>query len=56
MALSFFSSIVDKDLKILEIGTHNGEFSKYLSNNLPNSKIYTIDISSSDHNFKSLSR
>ena len=47
----FFSSIVDKDLKILEIGTHNGEFSKYLSNNLPNSKIYTIDISSSDHNF-----
>ena len=22
----FFSSIVDKDLKILEIGTHNGEF------------------------------
>lgn len=47
----FFSSIVDKDLKILEIGTHNGEFSKYLSNNLPNSKIYTIDVSSSDHTF-----
>ena len=36
----FFSSIVDKD--ILEIGTHSGEFSL---KNLPNSKIYTIDVS-----------
>ena len=47
----FFSSIKDENIKILEIGTHKGEFTRFLSNNLPNSTIHTIDVESSDHKF-----
>ena len=32
------------DLKILEIGTFDGSFSKYLSNIFPKAKISTIDL------------
>lgn len=39
------------DLKILEIGTFDGSFSKYLSNIFPKAKISTIDLSINDKRF-----
>ena len=39
--------------KILEIGTHNGEFTKFISKLFPNSNIFTIDLAKNDEQFLS---
>ncbi len=41
----------NKNLKILEIGTFDGFFSKYLSNIFPKSQITTIDLKTNDDRF-----
>ena len=38
---------------ILEIGTHNGKFTNYISNLFPNANIYTVDLRKSDEQFLS---
>jgi len=40
-----------KKIKILEIGTHNGQFANFLSLIYPEAKIYTIDLPSNDSKF-----
>ena len=46
-----FACFDDKSKNVLEIGTLTGEFTKYLADILPNSKIYSIDLSQDDENF-----
>tara|TARA_B100000989_G_scaffold296825_1_gene280913 strand:- start:678 stop:1487 length:810 start_codon:yes stop_codon:yes gene_type:complete len=47
-----FASFENSANNILEIGTLDGEFTKYLSNIFPESKIYTIDLNQNDETFK----
>ena len=54
MALSFFcgsSELFNKNLKILEIGTHDGTFANFLSQLSFIEKIYTIDLHETDLRF-----
>ena len=44
-------NLKDENIKILEIGTYNGSFTKYLSEIFINSKIYTIDLKKEDSRF-----
>lgn len=41
----------NKNLQILEIGTFDGFFSKYLSQIFPKSQITTIDLKTNDNRF-----
>ena len=47
-----FASFENPANNILEIGTLDGEFTKYLSNIFPKSKIYSIDLNQNDESFK----
>ena len=40
------------NLKILEIGTYKGAFTKFLGQNFPNANIYSIDLSINDYQFQ----
>ena len=46
-----FAALKKDNLKILEIGTYNGEFTRFLSNVYYNSIIYTIDLPENDERF-----
>ena len=46
-----FAALKKDNLKILEIGTYNGEFARFLSNVYYNSIIYTIDLPENDERF-----
>ena len=46
-----FAGLKKDNLKILEIGTHNGTFTRFLSNVYYNSIIYTIDLPENDQRF-----
>ena len=45
------NNLKDENIKILEIGTYDGSFAKYLSEVFINSKIYTIDLKKDDPRF-----
>ena len=46
-----FAALKKENLKILEIGTYNGEFTRFLSNVYNDSIIYTIDLPENDERF-----
>lgn len=52
--LKSYALINSKNINnILEIGTHNGEFTNFISSLFPNTNIYTIDLAKSDAKFLS---